>query len=114
VLAIERRQFQSGGFRRIIAVSEEVKWDLVRQYAVPRERIVGALQQGRSAPFSSRLARPFSHPDQGAGKFRRRLRSCSSSATAFGARARCLLSVWSAPALSGFLLVIGDDARLSA
>jgi UDP-glucose:(heptosyl)LPS alpha-1,3-glucosyltransferase len=116
LLAIERRQFQPGGFRRIIAVSEEVKRDLVRQYAVPRERIAvlyNGVDQRRFHPglrdgFRAQIRARWQIPQEAAlvlfvgNGFRRK-------------GLDVLLSVWSAPALSkAFLLVIGDDARLSA
>jgi len=116
VLAIERRQFQPGGFRRIIAVSEEVKRDLVGQYAVPRERIAvlyNGVDQRRFHPslrdrFRAQIRARWQIPQEsplvlfvGSGFRRKGL--------------DILLSVWSAPALSqAYLLVIGDDARVSA
>ncbi len=39
ILAIERRQYQPGRFRRVIAISEVVKADLMRVYDVPEARI---------------------------------------------------------------------------
>ena len=40
VLAVERLQFQPGRYQGIIAVSEEVKRDLMHYYSVPSERVV--------------------------------------------------------------------------
>jgi UDP-glucose:(heptosyl)LPS alpha-1,3-glucosyltransferase len=40
VLALERRQFKLGNFRKIIAVSNEVKRDILEHYAVPEQSIV--------------------------------------------------------------------------
>ena len=116
VLAIEQRQFQPGGFKRIIAVSEEVKRDLVRQYAVPRERIAvlyNGVDQRRFHPslrdrFRAQVRARWQIPQESplvlfvGNGFRRK-------------GLDILLSVWSAPALSqAYLLVVGDDARLSA
>jgi UDP-glucose:(heptosyl)LPS alpha-1,3-glucosyltransferase len=40
LLALERRQFHPGHYASILAVSREVKRELVRTYAVPEEKIV--------------------------------------------------------------------------
>ncbi len=116
VLAIERRQFQPGGYQRIIAVSEEVRRDLVRQYAVPRERIVvlyNGVDQRRFHP---------SLRDRVRAQVRARWQIPQESPLVLfvgsGFRRKgldFLLSVWSTPALSkAYLLVVGDDARFSA
>jgi len=39
VLALERRQFQAGHYKRILAVSEEVKRELLETYALPEDKI---------------------------------------------------------------------------
>src|SRR4030095_338689 len=39
LLLLERRQFQTEGAAKIIAVSEEVKNDIIRHYAVPADKI---------------------------------------------------------------------------
>ncbi len=39
VLALERRQFQAGHYKRILAVSEEVKRELLDVYAVPEDKV---------------------------------------------------------------------------
>ncbi len=39
VLAIERRQFRAGNYKKIFAISEEVKRELTTTYAVPQEKI---------------------------------------------------------------------------
>src|SRR5262245_3648297 len=39
LLVLERRQFQPSGATKIIAVSEEVKDDIIRHYAVPANKI---------------------------------------------------------------------------
>jgi UDP-glucose:(heptosyl)LPS alpha-1,3-glucosyltransferase len=40
LLALERRQYQESGAEKIIAVSEEVKRDIVAHYSVPAEKII--------------------------------------------------------------------------
>jgi UDP-glucose:(heptosyl)LPS alpha-1,3-glucosyltransferase len=115
VLAIERCQFQPERYKRIIAVSEEVRRDLVCQYAVPRERIVvlyNGVDQRRFHPsrrenVRSRIRERWQIPEKsplvlfvGSGFRRKGL--------------DLLLSVWSATGLSNaYLLVLGDDARMS-
>ena len=39
LLALERRQFQAGHYKRILAVSEEVKRELLDVYAVPEDKV---------------------------------------------------------------------------
>jgi len=115
VLAIERRQFQPGRYKKIIAVSEEVKKDLLHHYSVPEERVV-VLYNGvdprrfhpsRRESFRSKIRERWQIPDKsplvlfvGSGFRRKGL--------------DLLLSVWGAPGLSdAYLLVLGDDARMS-
>ena len=116
VLAIERRQFQPESFKRIIAVSKEVERDLIRQYAVARERITvlyNGVDERRFHPslrdtFRAQVRARWHIPQEsplvlfvGNGFRRKGLDS--------------LLSAWNAPALSkAYLLVIGDDARMGA
>jgi UDP-glucose:(heptosyl)LPS alpha-1,3-glucosyltransferase len=115
VLTIEQRQFQPGRYKKIIAVSEEVKRDLVHHYAVPAERVV-VLYNGvdprrfhpsRREMFRSKIRERWRIPEKsplvlfvGSGFRRKGL--------------DLLLSVWCAPGLSSaYLLVLGDDARMS-
>ncbi len=116
VLAIERCQFQPERYKRIIAVSAEVRRDLMWRYAVPPERIevlYNGVDQRRFHPsrrekFRSTIRERWQIPEKsplvlfvGSGFRRKGL--------------DLLLSVWSAPGLSNAcLLVVGDDARLSA
>jgi UDP-glucose:(heptosyl)LPS alpha-1,3-glucosyltransferase len=115
VLALERRQFQPGRYKRIIAVSEEVSRDLVRHYAIPRQRITvlynGVDQirfhRGRREKFRAKIRERWKIPTEaplvlfvGSGFRRKGL--------------DFLLSAWSAPGLSqAYLLVVGADARMS-
>ena len=116
VLAIERRQFQPGGYQSIIAVSEEVRRDLMCQYAVPEERITvlyNGVDERRFHPalrdtFRAQVRARWGIPQQAplvlfiGNGFRRK-------------GLDLLLSVWSMRGLSkAYLLVIGDDARISA
>ena len=115
VLAIERCQFQPERYKRIIAVSAEVRRDLMWRYAVPPERIevlYNGVDQRRFHPsrrenFRSKIRERWQIPEKsplvlfvGSGFRRKGL--------------DLLLSVWSAPGLSNaYLLVVGDDARMS-
>jgi len=115
VLTIEQRQFQPGRYKKIIAVSEEVKRDIVHHYSVPEERVV-VLYNGvdhrrfhpsRREKFRSKIRERWQIPEKsplvlfvGSGFRRKGL--------------DLLLSVWSAPGLSNaYLLVLGDDARMN-
>lgn len=115
VLTVEQRQFQPGRYKKIIAVSEEVKRDLVHYYSVPAETVV-VLYNGvdhrrfhpsRRENFRSKIRERWQIPDKsplvlfvGSGFRRKGL--------------DLLLSVWGTPGLSSaFLLVLGDDARIS-
>src|SRR3990170_1191604 len=114
VLAIERCQFQPERYKRIIAVSAEVRRDLMWRYAVPPERIevlYNGVDQRRFHPsrrenFRSKIRERWQIPEKsplvlfvGSGFRRKGL--------------DLLLSVWSAPGLSNaYLLVVGDDARM--
>lgn len=39
VLALERRQFGNGGFKKVIAISQQVKREIVSTYGVPSEKV---------------------------------------------------------------------------
>lgn len=115
VLAVEQRQFQPGRYKKIIAVSEEVKRDLVHHYSVPAERVV-VLYNGvdhrrfhpsRREKFRSKIRERWQIPLEaplvlfvGSGFRRKGLDR--------------LLSVWNEPRLENtYLLIVGDDARLN-
>jgi len=115
VLAIERRQFQPGRYQKIVAVSEEVKRDIMRYYSVPPERVVvlynGVDEQrfhpARRQTFRKTIRARWKIPLEaplvlfvGSGFRRKGLDR--------------LLSVWNDPRLeNACLLIVGDDARLS-
>ncbi|MGH7797741.1 MAG: glycosyltransferase family 4 protein [Candidatus Binatia bacterium] len=114
LLAIEKRQYGGMHSRRIIAVSEQVKWDIISQYSVPAEQIVvlyNGVDLNRFQPAKR-------------GEIRDRIRNrwkipCDSPLVLFvgsGFRRKGLdhlLSIWNSPRLDGvFLLVAGTDARL--
>ncbi|MDP2605850.1 MAG: glycosyltransferase family 4 protein [Deltaproteobacteria bacterium] len=116
VLAIERRQFQRGGYERIVAVSKEVRRDLLRQYAVPRERIVVLYNGVDPRRFHPSLRARFRAQVRARWQIPQELPLVLFVGNGFRRKGLdVLLSVWSAPALSHtYLLVVGDDARLGA
>jgi len=115
LLNIERRQFEHQETRRIIAVSGEVKRDIIRHYSVPEEKIT-VLYNGvdaelfhpaRRAQFRDSMRARWRVPVNaplvlfvGSGFYRKRLER--------------LIALWSRPKLSKiYLLVVGDDARMN-
>jgi UDP-glucose:(heptosyl)LPS alpha-1,3-glucosyltransferase len=114
VLALERRQFALGNFRKIIAVSQEVKRDIMEHYAVPEERIVVLYNGVDHQRF---------HPSLRA-QWRREIRAQwripeAAPAVLFvgsGFRRKGLdrlLAIWNRPQLrQAYLLVVGEDASL--
>lgn len=115
LLAIEKRQFRPGQFKKILAVSEEVKHDIVRHYSVPAEQILviyNGVDQARFHPSRSQEARavvrnqwniPLDAPVVlfvGSGFRRKGLDR--------------LLALWNHSKLqSSYLLIVGDDARIA-
>jgi UDP-glucose:(heptosyl)LPS alpha-1,3-glucosyltransferase len=114
LLALERRQYQESGAAKIIAVSEEVKRDIVAHYSVPAEKIIviyNGVDQRRFHPGKRTEVRqsvrenwkiPFDAPlvlFVGSGFRRKGLDR--------------IISIWKSPGLQQvFLLVVGDDARI--
>ena len=114
LLAIEKRQYNSMGSRTIVAVSEQVKRDIIANYSVPAEKIVvlyNGVDTKRFHPakrgevrdqIRNRWKIPFDAPlvlFVGSGFRRKGLDS--------------LLAAWKSPKLDRvFLLIVGADARL--
>ena len=114
LLVIEKRQYDSTGSRVIVAVSQQVKRDIIANYSVPAEKIVvlyNGVDTKRFHPAKRREVRdqvrhrwkiPFDAPlvlFVGSGFRRKGLDS--------------LLAAWKSPKLERvFLLVVGADARL--
>jgi UDP-glucose:(heptosyl)LPS alpha-1,3-glucosyltransferase len=113
VLAIEKRQYAPSGARKIIAVSEQVKGDIIAHYGVPPEKIAvlyNGVDTRRFHPARRGVARdqirnlwkiPGDAPlilFVGSGFRRKGLDR--------------LFSAWKSPRLDrAFLLVVGADAR---
>ncbi len=115
VLAIEKRQFQAGGFEKIVAVAEEVKNDLMVHYAVPQERIVvlyNGVDHHRFHPARRQQVRSIVRDRWGIPLTAPLVLFVGSGFQRKGLDR--LLSVWNAPGLhESYLFVVGDDARLS-
>jgi UDP-glucose:(heptosyl)LPS alpha-1,3-glucosyltransferase len=116
VLAIEKRQFGAGGFKKAIAVSREVKHELRAAYAVPKDKIAVLYNGVDPQRF---------HPSLRA-KWRNTIRNewgipLGTTVVLFvgsGFRRKGLdrlIGVWGSASLKdSFLLVVGDDARMRA
>ena len=115
VLAIERRQFRQGQYKQVLAVSEEVKRDLMMNYQIP-EHCITVLYNG--------VDRNRFHPqrrDQAYATIRGRLRIPADAPVVLfvgnGFRRKGLdrlLSVWDSARLKDtWLIVVGDDARIA-
>lgn len=115
VLAIERRQFQSPRLKKIVAVSEAVKRDVLANYGVAEDKI--------AVLYNGVDARRF-HPARGCEQ-RRRVRErwkipAKAPLVLFvgsGFRRKGLdrlLPLWRSPKLAGcYLLVVGADGRMA-
>jgi UDP-glucose:(heptosyl)LPS alpha-1,3-glucosyltransferase len=115
LLALESRQYSAGRFSQIIAVSNEVKRDIIDQYAVPAERITvlyNGVDHERFHPslrnrWRCLVRRELGIPERapvvlfvGSGFRRKGLDR--------------LLAIWNFSSVQNvYLLVVGDDARLS-
>jgi UDP-glucose:(heptosyl)LPS alpha-1,3-glucosyltransferase len=114
ILALEKRQYAAAQCRKIIAVSNEVKLDVMKHYQVPAERIavlyngvdLERFHPGLRRQWRCAIRRQWSVPEQsplllfvGSGFRRKGLDR--------------LLAVWNAPELRDvYLLVVGEDARM--
>jgi UDP-glucose:(heptosyl)LPS alpha-1,3-glucosyltransferase len=114
LLAIEKRQFRPGQFKKVLAVSEEVKRDVVHHYSVPADQIVvlyNGVDQARFHSSRSQETRaavrtqwniPLDAPVVlfvGSGFRRKGLDR--------------LLALWNSSKLqNSYLLIVGDDARI--
>ena len=114
VLALEKQQFAVEHFKQIIAVSNEVKRDIMAHYSVPERRIsvlYNGVDQERFHPslkaqWRARVRMAWGVPDQasvvlfvGSGFRRKGLDR--------------LLAVWNLPQFKeAYLLVVGEDARM--
>lgn len=115
VLAIERRQFQTGNYKKILAISEEVRRELTTTYNVPQEKIAvihSGVDQERFHPGKRNESRERIRKEWG-------IPAAAPVALFVGNGFQRkgldrLLRAWESPALAGvYLLVVGDDAGRS-
>jgi UDP-glucose:(heptosyl)LPS alpha-1,3-glucosyltransferase len=114
VLALERRQYHSTRLRKIIAISAEVKRDIMANYDIPSERIA-VLYNG----VDDRRFHPDRRAQSGAAVRARWHIPAQARLVLFvgsGFRRKGLdrlLAVWNSPELANaYLLVVGRDTRL--
>lgn len=113
LLAIERRQFQPGHYKGIVAVSENVKRELMATYAVPESKITVIYNGVDHQRFHLGLR----------GKFRESIRKQwhippdAPTVLFIGSGFRRkgldrLLKAWGSPQMrESYLIVVGDDAQ---
>ncbi len=113
LLALERRQFQPGNYKRILAVSAEVKRELLVTYAIPENKITVIHNGVDEKRFHLGLRDKFRAP------MRKQWHIPSDAPTALfvgnGFRRKGLdrlLKAWQSPQLKdAYLIVVGDDAK---
>jgi UDP-glucose:(heptosyl)LPS alpha-1,3-glucosyltransferase len=115
VLAIEKRQFAPSGARKIVAVSEQVKRDIMFHYGVPAHKITVLYNGVDTKQFHP--ARRCEVRDQLRNRWKIPLDAPLVLFVGNGFRRKgldSLLSLFESPKLDAvFLLVVGTDARLS-
>ncbi|HEY7168093.1 MAG TPA: glycosyltransferase family 4 protein [Candidatus Binatia bacterium] len=115
VIALERVQFTCRAVKRILAVSEEVKRDIVKHYGVRPEQIVVLYNGVDDARFRPR------HSDEVRLSVRREWKIPPDAAVVLfvgsGFRRKGLdrlVPLWNRPSLQqSYLLIVGDDARMA-
>lgn len=114
LLAIERREFCSGRYKKILAVSAEVKRDLMENYAVP-ERDIAVIYNG----VDTERFHPAKRDSVGLAVRQRHDIPPDAPLVLFvgnGFQRKGLdrlLALWDSPPMKDvYLLVVGDDARL--
>ncbi len=115
VLAVERLQFQPANYRKILAVSREVKRDIISSYGVPEEKIsviYNGVDHGRFHPRSREQARESLRGEWGIPKEASVVVFVGSGFKRKGLGR--LIRAWRYPLLAGaYLLVVGEDAQRS-
>lgn len=113
LLALERRQFQPGNYKRILAVSAEVKRELLATYAIPENKITVIHNGVDEKRFHLGLRDKFR------ALMRKQWRIPTDAPTVLfvgnGFRRKGLdrlLKAWQSPQLKDtYLIVVGDDAK---
>ena len=114
LLALENRQYSAGRYSKIIAVSEEVKRDIINHYAAPADRIavlyngvdLDRFHLSLREKWRCRIRQEWGIPGHaplvafvGSGFRRKGLDR--------------LLAIWNSPGLrDAYLVVVGEDARI--
>ena len=113
VLAVERLQYGANGHKKILAVSEEVKREIVSHYRVPEERIsviYNGVDHERFHPRHRDRARAKVRAEWGIPAQAPLVLFVGSGFERKGLD--CLLKVWKSPRLKEVcLLVVGEDAQ---
>ena len=114
VLAIERRQYAANGARRIIAVSEQVKRDIMAHYAVPDGKITVLYNGVDTIRFYPELRRQTRDQIRARWNIPRSAPLVLFVGSGFQRKGLDrLLALWEAPRLEkAYLLIVGTDARL--
>ena len=113
LLALERRQFQPGNYKRVLAVSAEVKRELLATYAIPENKITVIHNGVDEKRFHLGLRDKFR------ALMRKQWHIPSDAPTVLfvgnGFRRKGLdrlLKAWQSPQLKDtYLIVVGDDAK---
>jgi UDP-glucose:(heptosyl)LPS alpha-1,3-glucosyltransferase len=113
LLAMEKRQFQPGHYRRILAVSDEVKRELSATYAVPEGRITVIYNGVDHQRFYPGLRREFRESVRKLWHIPLQAPTVLFVGSGFRRKGLDrLLAVWNSPQLKDvYLLVVGEDAR---
>ena len=113
VLALERRQFQAGHYKRILAVSEEVKRELLDTYALPEDKVTVIYNGVDEKRFHLSLRDKF----RGRVKEQWHIPLDAPTVLFVGSGFRRkgldrLLKAWSLPQMKDtYLVVVGEDAQ---
>jgi len=114
VLALEHRQFHSDRIKKIIAVSAEVKRDIMAQYGVDGERIAVLYNGVDSRRFHPKRRADSRHEVRSRWQIPAEAPLVLFVGSGFRRKGLDrLIRVWRMPALANtYLLVVGGDARL--
>jgi UDP-glucose:(heptosyl)LPS alpha-1,3-glucosyltransferase len=114
VLALEKRQFHSGRMKKIIAVSTEVKRDIMANYGVAADRIAVLYNGVDERRFHPRRRIHEGQAVRGRWKIPAEAQVVLFVGSGFRRKGLDrLIALWQTPELaSAYLLVVGADARL--
>jgi UDP-glucose:(heptosyl)LPS alpha-1,3-glucosyltransferase len=113
LLALERLQFRPGHYKRILAVSEEVKRELLATYGIPEDKIIVIYNGVDEKRFHFSLRDKFRAPIR--NQWHIPLDAPAVLFVGSGFRRKGLdrlLTAWSSPQMKDtYLVVVGDDAQ---